>query len=110
VAKEFITALMTSGYEWLTHHLDFVSKSELSRRSGTAHTHRRLCEATTYLQCIDQYNMFNSSGIEYLVRYIVQIETAVKRNPLNPDFSEMDALLSSSIGESGEICVPKFQH
>lgn len=83
VTAEFLTALRSSGMEWMSHHLDFVHKSGLSVASGTCRAHRRLSESLQlFLQ--DQLNLPALAGAELLVRYLVQIETAVARNPRAP--------------------------
>ena len=38
----------------------------------------------------------------------MQIEAAVKRNPRQPDFEGLDAILDSSVDTSGAALAPKF--
>ena len=110
LAPEFVQAMRATGYEWMSHHLDFVSKSGVSRSSGVARSHRRLSEAMTHFMCFDQLNVYNLAGCELLIRYMHQIETAVRRNPKNPDFSNQDMLLSTGIDEFGGIIATRYSH
>jgi len=110
VALEFTEGIRASGFTFLSHHLDFVSKSGLSRGSGTCRTHRRISEALGLLLQSDRLNVLNLAGTEFLMEYLVQVEQAVKRNPKAPDFSFMDEYLATGVDESGAVVVPKFQH
>ena len=83
--------------EWLSHHLDFVHKSGLSPLSGACRSHRRISEALQLFMQVDQVNGPALDGFESLVRYLVQIETAVSRNLRSPDFADLDAVSGSTI-------------
>lgn len=108
VTKELITAMSSSGMEWMSHHLDFVHKSGLSSTSGVCRSHRRLSEALQAFQQSDQLNLPALVGIEILCRYLVQIETAVARNPKCPDFQDLDALVGSTVNEIGGLVLPEY--
>ena len=105
---EFLQAMQASGMEWLSHHLDFVHKSGLSPSSGHCRTHRRISEA---LQLFMQHDLVNGpalDGFELLVRYLIQIETAVSRNPRVPDFADLDAIAGSTVSETGALVLPGY--
>lgn len=107
-AFEYIRALRGSGMEWVGHHLDFVHKSGLSPMSGTCSSHRRVYEA---LQCSQQHDLLNlpgPHGCEVLVRYLIQIETAVARSPRSPDFQDLDAISATTVNEFGGLVLPEY--
>jgi hypothetical protein len=108
VTMELVTALSSSGMEWMSHHLDFVHKSGLSTTSGVCRSHRRVSETLQALQQIDQVNLPALVGVEILCRFLVQIETAVARNPKVPDFQDLDALVGSTVNEVGGLVLPEY--
>ncbi len=108
VTMELVTAMSSSGMEWMSHHLDFVHKSGLSTTSGVCRSHRRISECMQALQQIDQVNLPALVGVEILCRYLVQIETAVARNPKVPDFQDLDALVGSTVNEVGGLVLPEY--
>jgi len=109
-ALEFTASLNTAGYTWLTHHLDFVAKSGISKGSGSCRTHRRISEALSLFAQFDFLNVVNLAGAEFLIQYLIQLETAIQRNPKAPDFTFLDEFLASGVNESGAVMVPKYAH
>ena len=109
VANEYVMALRMSGLEWSTHHLDFVHKAGLNPMSGSARSHRRISDAMAAFQQIDQLNLPALLGVEILMRYLVQIETAVSRNPKCPDYADLDGITGALISESGTLVLPNYQ-
>lgn len=71
-------------------------------------SHRRLSESLQLFLQEDQLNLPALSGVELLVRYLVQIETAVARNPRAPDFADLDALAGSTVNEAGGLVLPVY--
>eukprot|EP00959_Pyramimonas_sp_CCMP1952_P427432 8951842-Pyramimonas_sp.AAC.1 len=93
--------------EWATHHLDFVHKSGVSPNSNITRCHRRLTDALHAFQQQDMLNLPSLAGVEVLVRYLVQIEMAVARNPRSPDFQDLDAVVASTVNEFGGLVLPE---
>ena len=56
----------------------------------------------------DQLNGPALDGFESLVRYLVQIETAVSRNPRAPDYADLEAVTGASVSETGALVLPTF--
>ena len=108
VTKEMLTALYANGFEFVSHHLDFVAKSGLSPNSGTARTHRRVSEALQMLFTVDMLNLPGVAGAEVLCRYLAQIEVAVARNPRAPDFADLDIVAGSTVNQSGGLVLPAY--
>ena len=108
VVLELLQALQSNGMEWLSHHMDFVHKSGLSPLSGACRSHRRISEALQAMQQTDQLNLPSLAGTEILCRYLVQIETAVARNPKMPDFADLDAVTGASVNQAGGLVLPEY--
>ena len=108
VTHEFVKTLRATGMEWLSHHLDFVHKSGISPNSNITRAHRRLTEALHAFQQQDMLNLPSLSGAEILMRYLVQIEMAVARNPRSPDFQDLDAVVASTVNEYGGLVLPEY--
>eukprot|EP00959_Pyramimonas_sp_CCMP1952_P369286 7734876-Pyramimonas_sp.AAC.1 len=92
----------------MSHHLDFIHKSGISPNSNITRAHRRLTEALHAFQQQDMLNLPSLSGVEILVRYLVQIEMAVARNPRSPDFQDLDAVVASTVNEYGGLVLPEY--
>ncbi|CAE8715533.1 unnamed protein product [Polarella glacialis] len=60
------------------------------------------------LVSFDQVDLSNMAGGEQLVRWIIQIETAVERNPKLPDFSGLDIVTGATTTAEGKALAPKF--
>ncbi|CAK0861131.1 unnamed protein product, partial [Prorocentrum cordatum] len=108
VTHEFVKTLRATGMEWMSHHLDFIHKSGISPNSNITRAHRRLTEALHAFQQQDMLNLPSLSGVEILVRYLVQIEMAVARNPRSPDFQDLDAVVASTVNEYGGLVLPEY--
>ena len=92
----------------MTHHNDFLQKSGVSKTSGIARAHRRVSESLALLQQWDQVDIANSACAESLVRCILGIENAVRRNPRAPDFSLFDEIAGQGLDEVGGLQLPSF--
>eukprot|EP00974_Lingulodinium_polyedra_P013567 1313540-Lingulodinium_polyedra.AAC.1 len=60
------------------------------------------------MQSDDQLNLPGLAGVEVLVRYLVQIEAAVARNPRAPDFADLEILVGSTVNSTGGLVLPDF--
>ena len=107
-APEYLKTMKMAGLEWLTHHNDFVLKSGVSKASNVARAHRRVTEALALLQQWDQVDLANSACAESLVRYLLGIESAVRRNPRAPDFSLFDEIAGQGIDDTGGLQLPGY--
>jgi hypothetical protein len=96
-----------AGLEWMTHHNDFLQKSG-SKTSGIARTHRRVSESLALLQQWDQVDIANSACAELLVRYLLGIENAVRRNPRALDLSLFDEIAGQGLDEVGGFQLPSY--
>jgi hypothetical protein len=60
------------------------------------------------LTTFDQYNVYNSAGVEMLVRRALMVQRAVKRNCKSPDFSGLDLYLANTFDGAGGIVTSDF--
>ena len=108
VAGEFMRGLAIAGQSLVQHHLDFVAKAGLSEKGAVAREHTALTEAARAFISHDQVNGTQLRGLELLFRRLVCMETAVSRNPKNPDWDGLDFVLSTTLTESGTVVTPVF--
>lgn len=107
--KEVLNSMRDAGQtSWDEHHANWISKSGVGPKSAVAREHGMLSVCLRILMQFDQVDLTNIAGCEYLVRRMIQIEAAVKRNPRQPDFEGLDAILDSSVDTSGAALAPKF--
>ena len=108
VLLEYARVLRSNGMDWMTHHMDFVHKSGVSTTSGSARAHRKVSEALQSLQTVDQCNLPALVACEQLCRYLVQIESAVTRNPRCPDYSDLEVISGSTLNAHGALVLPEY--
>ena len=107
-AHEFMRGLKMSGLEWISHHNDFIAKSGISRGSGICRSHRRISESLALMMQWDQIDLCNSASAECLIRFLIAIETAVRRNPRAPDFTLFDEISGQGLDEVGGVALPGY--
>ena len=107
-AHEFMRGLKMSGLEWISHHNDFIAKSGISRGSGICRSHRRISESLALMMQWDQIDLCNSAAAECLIRFLIAIVTAVRRNPRAPDFTLFDEISGQGLDEVGGLVLPGY--
>ena len=60
------------------------------------------------LQTYDQYDLYNSASGEFLARWILMTQAAVRKNPRAPDFTGLDYYLAHGYDESGGALTSQF--
>ena len=105
---ELQRALMTANHDYMSHHLDWRSKSGVRTHGVVCRFHRRICEALAQFVSYDQLDPANVAGIEYLSRWLFEIETAVRRSPKVPDFDNLEGIFAAPLGEDGRALLPEF--
>ena len=101
-------ALVAAGIVFVTHHLDWRTKSGVSTSSGVCRTHRRICEGLDQAISYDQLDFANCAVIEHLARWLYEVESAVRRNPKVPDFTNLDGIFAAPMAEDGRMQLPTF--
>ena len=60
------------------------------------------------MQSYDQYDALNPAGFEFLSRWALMIQVAVRKNLRVPDFGGLDTFLSHSFDETGGAVTTNF--
>ena len=56
----------------------------------------------------DQLDLSNSAAAESLLRFLIAIESAVRRNPRAPEFSLFDEITRGTLDKVGGVSLPGF--
>lgn len=107
-APETLTGVLKSGNELSTYDMFWSAKSGIAKQSAVAQAHRNIFAALYLFQSYDQYDMLNSAGVEFLVRWALMIQTATRKNPKVPNFHGLDSFLSYSFDEAGGVVTSSF--
>lgn len=107
-ALEFLRSVREGASDMTSYHLQWSQHSGVSQYTACVHEHRAICDYLRYLISVDQVDVTNLLGAEMMCRRLITIETAVSRNPAAPDFSGLELMMESSIGQSGEARTTKF--
>ena len=70
--------------------------------------HRDLLTVLLHLSNFDQLNMGQLAGAEMASRLILQIHTAVRRNPRQPDFKGTGVMVASKLDSAGGVLTGDF--
>ena len=92
----------------VSYHLEWIRSSGVRDSTAQAHEHKHLCEALRLAVSLDQLDVSNLASMEHLARRLVQLETAVARNPVHPDYTGLSALADGPISSLGQARTPKF--
>jgi hypothetical protein len=106
--KEFFAGVVSTGHELIGYAPYWVRMSGLAPQSGLALEFVCLMNVLQLLTTFDQYNIYNSAGIEMLVRRALMVQRAVKRNCKSPDFSGLDLYLANTFDGTGGIVTSDF--
>ena len=106
---EFFGSLQAAGHSLLLHHLDFVQRSGVADEGHIAREHWSTTEALRLMATHDQYDLSMSAGADLLARRLVVLELAVARSPRNPNWNELDVVMSRRVSETGGAVVASFE-
>jgi hypothetical protein len=107
--REILVALRDAGQgSFDEHHIIWNKQSGVAEKSNTSREHRLLCKVLRLLIQFDQVDISNSAGAEMLVRRLLQLEAATRRNPRQPDFEGLDIILDSAVDDHGAAVVSAF--
>eukprot|EP00435_Cladocopium_sp_Y103_P066043 s1362_g28.t1 len=102
VFLEFMRSIRSGPGDIATYHLSWAKNSGVKPHSMIAHEHRIICNVIRASIEVDQINAAGCLSFELLARRLVQVETAVARNPQSPDFSGLELVLEDPVGSGGE--------
>ena len=105
---ELLKSIREGTSDLTTYHLQWARNSGVSSYAACLHEHRCICDYLKYLIATDQVDVSCLLGTEMMCRRLITIETAVTRNPQAPDFSGLDLVMESGIGQTGEARTAKF--
>lgn len=105
---ELLKSIREGTSDLTTYHLQWARNSGVSSYAACLHEHRCICDYLKYFIATDQVDVSCLLGAEMMCRRLITIETAVTRNPQAPDFSGLDLVMESGIGQSGEARTAKF--
>ena len=109
LCKEFLLAIRDAGQSSLEDHSSvFIRQSGLPDKSAAAREHRLLSKILRLLHQYDQVDICNLAGVELLVRRLLQVGAATRKNPRAPNYDGLEIILDSALDEHGCAVVPKF--
>ena len=101
VFLELMRAIRSGPGDIATYHLSWAKNSGVNPHSMIAHEHRIICN-------VIRASIEGCLSFELLARRMVQIETAVVRNPQSPDFTGLELVLEDLVGSGGEATTSVF--
>ena len=107
-SKEFLENIYENGGDISTYHSSFMRKSGLSDNSAAAHELKNLLGVLRLAVSYDQIDCSNLASIEQVVRRIIEIQTAVRRNPKHPTFDSFDYNTRGTVDEVGGARAPGY--
>lgn len=108
VCLELLKSIRDGSSDLVTYHLQWSRNSGISQYSAALFEHRNICDCLKAFISTDQIDPTALLGCEYLCRRMVQIETAVGRNPASPDYSGLDIVMEGGLGPNGEARTTRF--
>lgn len=106
--REFLEGCAHARQSVLQHHLEWRSRSGISDKSAVCRAHKDWSEVLHDMLCLDELNVVGLVSGEAVVRKILQIETAVRRNPRQPDFEGLEMLTMQVLDETGGVSAAAF--
>ena len=99
--KDFLESILQNGGDIMTYHSSFMRKSGLAENSAASHEYKNLLGVLRRSIVYDQVDPTNLACIEQVVRRVLEIQTAVRRNPKHPTFDSFDYNLRGTVDEVG---------
>jgi len=107
--KDYILAIRALGAGgFLEFHADWVKTSGVGEKSAAAREHKFLLDLLRLMVQFDQLDPTCLASAELLVRRVVQIELACKKNAKTPDYTGLECLLETAVDGSGAAVLPKL--
>ena len=99
--RDFLESVAENGGDLTTHHASFLRKSGLSDNSAAAHEYKNLIAILKLAISYDQVDCSNLASVEQVVRRLLEIQVAVRRNPKHPTFDAFDYNTRGTVDEVG---------
>lgn len=107
-SKEYHESVALGTTNFLSYHEQWLRQSGVPKRASAAHIHRNLCEGLKLLHSFDQIDGSTTAIGEHLVRWAIQTELAVERNPLQPDYAGLDIISGTTLSNDGRASASRF--
>ena len=108
VLPEFFEGMEQAGLGLVAQHAQWVRSAGLSEMSNVARWHKTLGEILRHLAFVDQLDLPQVVGAEYICRELVKVELAVERNPRAPDWDGLQLITGSRLTDTGGINLREF--
>ncbi|CAK0863104.1 unnamed protein product, partial [Prorocentrum cordatum] len=105
--KDFLDSV-AAGPDVTSHQAEWERLSGVGEGSAVNHVHRNLCEVIRLMHSWDQVDLSMLASAELLVRWMIQTEIAVERNPRHPDYSGLDVVISAPVNAAGRASTSRF--
>ncbi|CAK0831794.1 unnamed protein product [Prorocentrum cordatum] len=106
--KEFLESVASGPGNMTSYQAEWERLSGVGEGSAVNHVHRNLCEVIRLMHSWDQVDASMLASAELIVRWLVQTEIAVERNPRHPDYSGLDIVISAPVNAAGRATTNKF--
>ena len=106
--KEFLDSVGAGPGNMTSYQAEWERLSGVGEGSAVNHVHRNLCEVLRLMHSWDQVDLSMMASAELIVRWLIQTEIAVERNPRHPDYSGLDIVISAPVNAVGRASTSKF--
>ena len=111
VVGEHLDAISAASGISVSYRADFVRLSGVAETSSQCHEHRIGLETPRCAIHVDQLNVKSLTSFENHAWRLIQLGTAIGRNPRHPDFLGLDEVTAGPSTSRGVARVPKYmQH
>ena len=105
---EVLRTAPTSGMSLTRYDQNWKLRSGVAELGAVTRWHTGIIEALRFLVSIDQIDPTALFSAKQLIRDLLRIETAVSRDAKQPDWGELEVMISSAINPDGGVDVPVF--
>ncbi|CAK0806201.1 unnamed protein product [Prorocentrum cordatum] len=106
--KEFLDSVGAGPGNMISYQAEWERLSGVGEGLAVNHVHRNLCEVIRLMHSWDQVDHSMMASAEQIVRWLIQTEIAVERNPRHPDYSGLDIVISAPVNAVGRASTSKF--
>jgi len=106
--EEFLHGIDATGLDLAAYHGHWQTTSGVHPAAGCTIEFKNLLEIMRHLLLHDQVNVGTLAGAELIARRCLQIQRAVRRSARHPNFTGLEAMLSSALDETGGVVTSKF--
>ena len=105
---ELLRGIAGGGHEMNTYGQFWVRHSGMNPRSAAANELLSCLNNLHLMVTVDCLDPLNSSAAEHVARRVLQIQKAVKRNPVAPDYTGLEAYMAHTQDLGGSVLTVEF--